>query len=195
MRHFLGEATKMRKLPPICKGSLAEYLVAIELSARGFYVVEGGEGQVDWLAITVEDNVEDNVEDKRLKYPLEVKGVEVIAQLVGRHGTEIRESKIKGEDGPFFIIVVETQTSESKGASYYSCLIFTYPQMKSFLQEKKVKLYNSRYGFSIPREDLQNDPDYEKYYEKWSKITGRKEDDLNPDEITILRQGKNDRRV
>ena len=153
----IAKAVRERKEnPTICKGPQAEHQVRAKLEREcGVLTVKGPENFVDILALKVKED--------RVEFPLKVVGVEVENFPKASHAVKITNSKLIGKSGPFFVIVVETDTAE------YAYLVYTYHEMKQFLQE--VKLRGRSYQFSVPRKTLKEDERYKRYYEKWEKIT------------------------
>lgn len=164
-RDFLGLKQRIelavkehRETPAICKGPQAEHWVIAKLLEEcKLLALEGPPGHVDVIGLKVEGN--------RPKFPLETVGVEVENFPLSSNSVKITPSKLKEKAGPFFVIVVETHLGK------YKCLVYTYYEMKRFLRDWKVKIYDGTYQFSVPRKKLKNDKKYERYYEKWEKIT------------------------
>ena len=158
LKQRIALAVKERKeTPAICQGPKAEHLVRAKLEEEcRLLTVEGPENHVDILGLKVEGD--------HLRYPLEVVGVEVENFPLTSHSVKITISKLRGKDGSFFIIVVETNLGE------YSYLVYTYNEMKQFL--RTMRTYQGKsYQFSVPRKTLEEDERFKRYYEKWEKIT------------------------
>jgi len=158
LKYRVAKAVKeYKETPSICKGPKAEHQVILKLLEKcNALVIKGPEIHVDILALKVEGD--------HIKFPLKIVGVEAENFPLSSHAIKVSVSKLRGNEGPFFVIVVETSPWK------YSYLVYTYPEMKQYVRDVKERSGGS-YQFSVPRKTLKEDEKYKRYLEKWEKIT------------------------
>jgi len=158
LKQRVANAVEMRKKTAcIVLGLKAEDQVKIRLADEcGLVTMKGPEGQVDILALKVEKN--------SIRFPLKTIGVEVLNFPMSRHAFQVKASKLEQENGPFYVVVVETDLGK------YSYLVYTYSEMRQQVQDKKL-WPDGYYYFSVPRKALKDDKKYVNCLEKWEKIS------------------------